>query len=226
MDQDDDSVWEEMTGMSKEWMPPVAFPDLDMWPRVKAQIRAMASQGWTLQMRLTPADLEELASLDPERVDQYFVAFYTEDDFAELRVVREKLARRNSLAPWQELLDEAVDSFVDGRHRITIPALLSIIEGVVASAGAVISSRRSDLVAALTQNAEKLGSDSLRGELWISFRDFLEKLFENAPFDGARPARINRHWILHGRDTAAGSWTVADSLRLFNALQTVASLLV
>src|ERR1051326_6115558 len=90
----------------------------------------MASQGWTLQMRLTPADLEELASLDPERVDQYFVAFYTEDDFAELRVVREKLARRNSLAPWQELLDEAVDSFVDGRHRISIPALLSIIEGV------------------------------------------------------------------------------------------------
>lgn len=34
---------------------------------------------------------------------------------------------------------------------------------------------------------------------------------------------INRHWILHGRDSATG--TVADALSLFNALQTIDSLL-
>jgi hypothetical protein len=206
----------------------IAFPDdfmRDIWDSAKAQIHAMASQGWTLQMRLTLGGLEELANLGPEQIDEFFVAFYTDDDFAELRAVREKLARRQSLAPWRELLGECFDSFVNGRHRITIPALLSIIDGVVASAGAVLSSRRSHLMAACTKNGEKLGSDSLRGELWISLREFLERIFETAPFDGTRPTLINRHWILHGRDTAAASWTSADALRLFNALQTVASLL-
>jgi hypothetical protein len=186
----------------------------------------MASQGWTLQMRLTPAHLDDLAKLAPEQINEFFVEFYTEDDFAGLRAVREALARRQSLAQWRELLEECFDSFLNRRHRITIPALLSIIEGVVASAGAVVTARRVELLAGCTKNAEKLGADSLRGELWISFREFMEKLFETAPFDGTRPTLINRHWILHGRDTAASSWTVADALRLFNALQTVASLLV
>ncbi len=50
-------------------------------------------------------------------------------------------------------------------------------------------------------------------------------LFQFAPFDGDKPVFINRHWILHGRDNDSASWTVADALRLFNALQTVDSLL-
>ena len=52
---------------------------------------------------------------------------------------------------------------------------------------------------------------------------FVEKLFQQAPFEDVRPAFMNRHWILHGRDSA--SWSRADALRLFNALQTVDSLL-
>jgi hypothetical protein len=209
-------------------LPPITIPDefmRDMWDSAKAQIHAMASQGWTLQMRFTLAVLDDLAKLAPEQIDEFFVTFYTEDDFAELRAVREKLARRQSLAQWRELLEECFDSFTEGRHLITIPALLSIIDGVIASAGAVVTSRRAELLAACTKNAEKLGAGSLRGELWTSLREFMEKLFETAPFDGTRPALINRHWILHGRDTAAASWTVADALRLFNALQTIAPLL-
>src|SRR4030095_698695 len=60
--------------------------------------------------------------------------------------------------------------------------------------------------------------DTLR-LIWKSVATFMEKLYENSDFSGNRPFLINRHWILHGRDATA--WTVADSIRLFNALQTI-----
>jgi len=195
---------------------------LDLSQSVKDGVRALAARGWTIQMSLTFADLQELASRTQDEIDEFFVAFYTDDNFAELRRVREDLARRPQLARWQPLLDQCFESFESGRHLITVPILLLVIEGVIASAGQALTSQRVRLVGICAANA-KHRDNSIRAEMWTSMALFLERLFQRAPFDGANPGFINRHWILHGRDS--GPWTVADSLRLFNALQTVDSLL-
>jgi hypothetical protein len=79
-------------------------------------VRTMAARGWTIQMSLTLGDLEELASQTPKETAEFFVAFYTEDNFAELRKVREELTRRPGLAQWKALLEECLDSFESGRH--------------------------------------------------------------------------------------------------------------
>jgi hypothetical protein len=175
-------------------------------------------------MSLTLRDLEELANQTPEEADEFFVAFYTDNNFAELRKVRQELARRRGLTQWHALLEESFESFEEGRHLIAILALISIIEGVIASARAVLTARRTHLLEACAKNAQKSCANGITAEMWNSMKVFMEKLFEPAPFDGNRPTFINRHWILHGHDTT--SWTVADALRLFNALQTVDSLLV
>jgi hypothetical protein len=220
-------ITEEMAKLGNVVVTPIALPDvskLDIQESIKAGIHTMASRGWTIQMSLTLRDLEELANQTPEEADDFFVAFYSDDNFAALRKVREELTSRPSLVRWEALLDECFESFESGRYLITIPALLSIIEGVIASAGAALTSQRVRLVAICAENSQKMGGNTITAEMWNSMKLFVEKLFERAPFDGARLAFINRHWILHGRDSA--SWTVADALRLFNALQTVDSLLV
>jgi hypothetical protein len=48
---------------------------------------------------------------------------------------------------------------------------------------------------------------------------FLQMLFAPKPFDQKPPDRINRHWVLHGRDDC--NWSQADVFRLLNALETL-----
>ena len=220
-------ISEEMAKLGNAFMTPAVLPDLsglDLQKSLKTAIHTMASRGWTIQMSLTMRDLEELANQTAEEADEFFVAFYSGDNFAALRKVRQELTSRPSLARWKALLDECFESFESGRYLITVPALLSMIEGVIASSGQALTSQRVRLIAICAENSQKIGENSIRSEMWNSMKVFLEKLFEPAPFDGNRPTLINRHWILHGRDAA--SWTVADALRLFNALQTVDSLLL
>ena len=58
--------------------------------------------------------------------------------------------------------------------------------------------------------------------LWRATDAFIGELFQRSDFDGPRPTGLNRHWILHGRDETA--WNQADSLRLFQATDTITSL--
>ena len=69
------------------------FSKLNLEESVRDGFRTMASRGWTVQMSLTPRDLAELADKKPEEADEFFVALYTEDDFAELRKVRKEYKR-------------------------------------------------------------------------------------------------------------------------------------
>jgi hypothetical protein len=216
----------QMDKLGKGFTLPIALPEfsgLDLEKAIGKSFRTMASRGWTIQMTLTPRIWAELANQTEEEADKFFVSFYTEDDFAALREVRQELTRRPGLAKWKALLEESFDSFESGRHLITIPALLSIIEGVITSAGQPFTDQRIHLLRICAENAKKSTPSFMRAEMWTSMACFLEKLFQYARFDQDKPAFINRHWILHGRDST--SWTVADALRLFNALQTVDSLL-
>lgn len=69
---------------------------------------------------------------------------------------------------------------------------------------------------------KKRREGSLNYITWISVEKFIECLFRYKKFDDDRPIFLNRHWILHGRDNT--DWEIGDSLRLFNALNTISQL--
>lgn len=135
-------------------------------------------------------------------------AVFAQEGQAKNRIV---LWRRLGLSLW----------VAKDHYLIAIPALLSIIEGVVALAGCALTERKVHLVAICASNSEKSGPNLIQAEMWTSMALFMEKLFQQAPFEDATPTFMNRHWILHGRDSAP--WSRAEALRLFNALQTVDS---
>jgi hypothetical protein len=182
----------------------------------------LAKCGWTLPMEFTLRAIAELADKSEDEIDAFFVEYYTADDFAAFRRVRADLLARPALAQWHALLAECFDAFERKDHLITIPALFSVIEGVVAKAGNALTSQRVKLKKICASKAAGATTGVPRW-MWRTLELFVEQLFHKTPFDKTRPAFINRHWILHGRDAA--TWTVADSLRLFNALQTIDSLL-
>jgi hypothetical protein len=173
-------------------------------------------------MELSFPDMVDLAAMSVDETDAFFENYYTEHEFAALRKVRGELAGRPALAQWKNLLDQCFESFERGDHLIAVPALLTVIEGVVASAGSALTRRRVRPVEICVANWGKRGN-CVTDAIWYSVSLFVERLFQDASFAQGRPTFINRHWILHGRDSAA--WTVADTLRLFNALQTIDSLL-
>ena len=172
-------------------------------------------------MSLTPAAVADLTRCSDEQLDEFFEAYYTENLFTRLRSLRSEFAKRPELRQWRALLDECFDSLEAQRYLVTIPALLSVIEGVVSSVDNALTDRKVNLKEICSANAKKY-KGFVKGWMWRTMEIFIRKLFEYAPFDELRPTAINRNWILHGRDQT--NWTRADSLRLLHALQTIDSL--
>ena len=99
--------------------------------------------------------------------------------------------------------------------------VLTIIEGVVM--GADPRSKPLQVIDGRIRDSEGRGGEgSITLALWRITKSFVEHLYRFSKFGGPKPTGVNRHWILHGRDVV--DWNRADSLRLFQAVDTLSSL--
>jgi hypothetical protein len=142
------------------------------------------------------------------------------NDCRNLDALLGELLKRSSFKIWHELLNEIFASIKGGRYRIAIPATLTIIEGLLANfliKHSVMKQCNSSPFTVLNNQGWHAGHyDAF---FWKSGIVFLRKLFEYKSFTEDEPSFVHRHWILHGR--SAVNWTLADSLRLVNALTTL-----
>lgn len=204
------------SGALGPWLEYVTLVVGDEW---RYSTERLAGAGWTIPMDFTLREMVELVEDPEQEIDSFFVDYYTENNFEKLRNLRRRLTSRKRLSQWQALLCECFESVENGRYVITIPALLTMIEGTVCRANGGVGR---DIKRICKIRATEL-TGSITGLMWRSLEIFVTLLFQGAPFDKGRPSFINRHWILHGRD--ATSWEIADAIRLFNALQTIDALL-
>src|ERR1017187_1537998 len=193
------------------------------YPQMEAAADRLADMGWTFPMLVTPKALVTLA--DPTYADAdietMLCDFYTDMNFELLRVAQKDMMKAPSLSRWQGLLQEAFDNLYEGRVQIPVPALLAITEGIIADESGNLNAgivKVRQMAAGLENTQQHQSIDRL---IWRSIRRFVDHLFANAPFSGSQPPKLNRHWILHGRD--AGPWTQADAVRLFASLHTLVS---
>jgi hypothetical protein len=120
---------------------------------------------------------------------------------------------------FSSLLEQCLESYERGNYLICVPALIAVLEGAIAFPEGVAFIHGWGRRAFFDCKIADCDSDLLSRALWESMDIFVSHLFEHAPFGGARPPRLNRHWILHGRDVP--DWGQAEALRLFQALQTL-----
>jgi hypothetical protein len=179
-------------------------------------IEKLAARGWTVPPSCTPGDVVALSRLSGENVDAWMVAHYATRTMDAAEFIEEYVPRTRPLAT------QAASAVQRGEHALAIPSLLSMIEGGIAAlttshSVGKLRDELKDYSSHFAKNPIFVLSDSLS-------RVFGEQLWKSAPFGGARPNLINRHWVLHGRDDPA-AWTVVDAYKTLNALTTTAALL-
>lgn len=193
------------------------------WQKVHAALEPdatwLGSEGWTIPLWADPRIVNRLRQA-PGNLDAAFIRYYTVQNAANLRELWGNLTASSGMRRWRPLLAEAVASYEDKRYAIVVPALLLVVEGAVAKAAGDLRRKASPGVAA-SRKREQLPA-GMRRVIWTSVLAFVRPLFGHAPFGEARPIRINRHWILHGRNVTA--WARRrECIRLFHALGTIAA---
>jgi hypothetical protein len=179
----------------------------------------LASAGWTIPLWADPRIVHRLRDA-PGNLDRAFVRHYTGQGATNLRALWKDLLASRGLRHWRALLREAIASYEDKRYAIVIPALLCVVEGSISAADGALR-RRSRPRESATRKRDTTPA-GMRRVIWVSIEAFLQPIFGDAPFHAERPAGLNRHWVLHGRDTTA--WGKRrECIRLFHALDTLAA---
>jgi hypothetical protein len=194
------------------------------YPEMEAAADRLARLGWGLPMQITVPEFLAIAdsSYSDQMVETALVEFYTSNDCQGLRNLEADVLKAPALARWSTLIPEIFAAFYAEMFQITIPALISILEGLVASERGRLMERDIRIIRMARENeaAAAAHPKSYDALTWKTMRQIVEKIFQPAAFDGPQPSAINRHWILHGRD--AGPWDKTDSLRLLIVLGTIA----
>jgi hypothetical protein len=197
---------------------------ISTYQRWEASGKRLAELGWTVPMNFTMS--QAVALSDPansdEDIERCIVDFYLCDQHKQLRCLFNDLIASEVLIQWHPLIRQCFEAFELNLHLVTIPSLLSVLEGAIAQK---CNTFRTKNVHITTPTKEKASQENQRSPysieyfIWSDLATFIGKLYELSDFSKGRPPLLNRHWILHGRDST--QWTVADAIRLFNALHSV-----
>jgi hypothetical protein len=194
------------------------------YQRREASGKRLAELGWAVPMNFTMS--QEIALADPansdEDIERCIVDFYLCDQHKQLRRLYDDLIATEVLSQWHPLLRQCFKAFELNLHLVTIPSLISVLEGAIAQK---CNTLRTKNVHVIGPTKAKACQENQRSPynidyfIWSSLAAFIEKLYDRSDFSKERPPSLNRHWILHGRDST--QWTVADAIRLFNALHSI-----
>ena len=198
------------------------------WEAVEARLEALGDEavrlgenGWPLPMWATPAEIADILEASRNQsIDDVFLDYFEYDGGVFYRQLRRSILNKDSLATKKQLLEQCFWAFERERFLVVVPAMITVVEGVVIDAGGSSAVKEKDP----KQTAKRIASNAQRGSLnravWASVDAFVSRLFDPASFAGPQPLRLNRAWILHGRGDP--DWNKADCLRLFQAADTIA----
>lgn len=219
-------AWERAQASLREALKPVIevgnmVADWDAaFLRLEPRAYELGQLGWTVPMW---AELHMLRSVfvdaTPQEVDDAFEHYYVANSDENARVLFEEIRSATQISNWQPLLEEAIAAYEQRRYLIVVPSLLLVLEGIIAVKASIATTRINLKKGIQTRRADAVsGFDRL---LWASVEGFVLELYRDSDFGAHPPARLNRHWILHGRQ--APSWSRVDCLRLFQAVHTLKS---
>jgi len=196
--------------------------------------------GWVLPMVLNPTEIDDIVGYSTNllKIDNALYDFFIKDNNYELNIIFDDLQNNQNLSQWKTLLIDCITVFKNGHYIVTIPALISIIEGLIVSKGFEDSilkyykSRNEQNTTNITfisksihNNCKnKFGKNFIPICVWLSISKFIEQLYSGDNFSDPtkKPKNINRQYILHGR-ISADTWKENDAIRLFVCIHTIAS---
>jgi len=225
-----DAQAEALNRLQKELAASMASVQLSLdlskvdWPKLHARLgqscERLASLGWTMPMGFTAREQVDLSERGKDQqVEQYMLNHFTVEGGRNFLCLRGRVLSSANLVRWRPLLEQCFQAYDRGHCLVLIPALVSVTEGALAQIVGKLKDRRTRARGFAKDLVNTAPPDSIMFFSSRSAQVFIDNLFAGSPFDGPHPGRLNRHWILHGRDHT--QWTQADALRLFNLLDTI-----
>lgn len=198
--------------------------------------------GWVLPMTLNPTEIKDIIhdSCDNEAIDDYLYHFFIDNNKDQLSLIFKDFQSDENINQWKNLISECIWAFDNSHHIIAIPALLSILEGIIIKESFSLNilkkhnkkQRLTDVKHCCSSIVKKQNieenptADYLVSVcVWSSISEFINKLYAGGDFSipDNTPSSLNRHYILHGRDKT--DWEEKDAVRLFVCIHTIMCML-
>ena len=179
----------------------------------------LASLGWSLPAHSSYRQINEIAKPEykSEQVDKKFVHFYTENENSILKdLVFNTLKGTIDFYPWQNTVEECYESFSNNRFLVVVPTLLTVVDGYLSLKVGTFKTTNIRIISPTKNKANEKKDHRLDKTIWLSISAIINNLFQKTNFSGNAPDALNRHWILHGRNTPIEA--KVDSVKLFNLL--------
>lgn len=177
----------------------------------------LARLGWTIPVYSTPREMHELFRLrEPDEVDSYFITYYDQRGYYYERM-KQNLLSEPSLNRWHALIKQCFDAYERDHFQITVPALLTILDGLIHERTGGFKQQSN--VRQATRKKLNEADSQLKRIIALSIDQYTSEIFNHHPFCEEAPKNLNRHWILHGRDEA--DWSRTDSLKLLHGIATI-----
>lgn len=189
------------------------------YEKIEKVISHNSLNGWTMTGDISAEfyfndDNLLLSSLD---LDTLFKSYYENDGYRELENLKKYLLK-DEFSKWNHLLTISFDLYHTEKYRISIPALIAIVEGEMSE---LMNSHKFGKY--LFYDFEKQIDEKDKFLAFASYSMYIflkDVLFENHKFEDERKEIINRNWVLHGRDEPK-QWTKIDLIRLWNTIASI-----
>jgi len=202
-------------------LPKISIPKINFdYERIEKSINQSAGFGWTLTANTPFKPYLDSYKLEKtlDKYDQYFYELYSANSYAyfksEKEYILENINHKN-----KKLLEQCFENFEKDNYEITIPALISAIEGQIAE---LLSSPKYGF-RLLKEWENKIPNEEKNLSIIIEYSmvQFLKNsLFTSNDFNSERLEILNRNWVMHGRDNPE-LWKKTDALKLFINLSTL-----
>lgn len=214
--------------LSKIRLPEIKLPNINIdMDNIEKTLNSLAKKGWTLEYssEITYLNSKEIASYSQHKTDEIFLLHYEDNNNENFNHMKTEVLN-NIDDKWKNTLSDCFELYENGKYRVIIPLLCSMIEGMIIHLmdydEKEMQSRGYGLTKAWKKKIEK-ESNGEKGLLLLTTYSLIQYLmssfFTGHNFDSKRPKQLNRNWVLHGRDNPE-LWTKVDALKLFNKIAT------
>ncbi|TMN21852.1 hypothetical protein [Lentibacillus cibarius] len=179
--------------------------------------------GWTLPIEMAIYPINVLGQTSEIKdINQFFYWYFTENERYNFVGLVDGILSSTIDEKFKTAIKECVFSYENKKYIITSITLITVIEGILSSFYPDKTNVRMMKVCQIQVDKIEGNKSVIEKYVWLSYNNFVRKLYEKSDFNNTEPSSINRHWLLHGRSEY--NLTEIDCLRLFNAVSSICSI--
>ncbi len=197
----------------------------ELFKTLESVVNKLDTTGWTLPPEMAIYPIKILGNTNEIKdIDGFFHKYFIGNDKLNFKSLTTKILNSNIEDKYKKGIEECIFAHENGRFIVASITLLTIIEGILSKFDSDKTNIR--MMKVCQQQVDNIVNvdekELLKKHMWVSYKNFITKLYAKSDFNLDEPSFINRHWLLHGRSEY--NLSEVDCLKLFNAVSTIASI--